>query len=107
VLEDVAHAVVLSPNSFSTLFKKVVGCSFRQSLARARIGVAQEMLARTDLPIKEIVFQVGFKDYNYFNRIFHLMTGMAPARFRHFNSDASAGTPRQGAAAQRKTGIAS
>lgn len=108
VLEDVAHAVFLSPNYFSTLFKKVAGCSFRQYLARARIAVAQEMLARTDLPIKEIVFRVGFKDYNYFNRIFHLIAGMAPARFRHFNRDAaSPAVFRHGALSRRKAGMAS
>ena len=49
---------------------------------RRRIEAAQDLLARTDLPIKEVVFRTGFKDYNYFNRTFRRLAGMAPAAYR-------------------------
>ena len=43
---------------------------------------AQRLLAETNIPIKEVVFKTGFKDYNYFNRSFRIMSGVAPASFR-------------------------
>ena len=82
MLEDVARAVFLSPNYFSSLFKKVAGCSFRSYLVGRRIQAARELLADTRLPIKEVVFQAGFRDYNYFNRTFRGLEGIPPARFR-------------------------
>jgi AraC-like DNA-binding protein/ligand-binding sensor protein len=81
-LDDVARAVFLSPNYFSSLFKKVAGRSFKSYLVRQRMEAAQRLLAETNIPIKEVVFKTGFKDYNYFNRSFRIMSGVAPASFR-------------------------
>ncbi|UCF99933.1 MAG: PocR ligand-binding domain-containing protein [Spirochaetaceae bacterium] len=81
-LEDVARAVYLSPNYFSSLFKRVSGCTFRSYLVRKRMEAAKTLLTTSSLPIKEIVFRTGFKDYNYFNRTFTAMEGITPARFR-------------------------
>ena len=100
MLEDVARAVYLSPNYFSSLFKRVAGCSFRHYLACKRIEAAQDLLARTDRPIKEVVFRTGFKDYNYFNRTFRRLAGMAPAAYRSRYrpaEEAPAGEPAHGA----------
>ncbi len=82
VLEDVARAVFLSPNYLSSLFRKTVGCTFRAFLVRERIRTAKALLVSTDMPIKEIVEQTGFKDYNYFNRTFRAFTGIPPAKYR-------------------------
>jgi len=81
-LEDVARAVFLSPNYFSSLFKRVTGASFRSSLVERRFQAAREMLAAATLPIKEVVARAGFRDYNYFNRTFRAMEGVPPAEFR-------------------------
>jgi AraC-like DNA-binding protein/ligand-binding sensor protein len=86
-LEDVARAVYLSPNYFSSLFKRVSGCTFRSYLVRKRIEAAKILLRSSDLPIKEIVFRSGFKDYNYFNRTFTGIEGITPARFRSAHGD--------------------
>ena len=81
-LEDVARAVYLSPNYFSSLFKRVTGSSFRSYLIRKRVEAARALLEESELPIKEIVALTGFKDYNYFNRTFGSATGLTPARYR-------------------------
>ncbi|MBW1703181.1 MAG: helix-turn-helix transcriptional regulator, partial [Deltaproteobacteria bacterium] len=75
-MEDVARAVYLSPNYFSSLFKRVSGCTFRNYLVKKRIGAAKTFLVESGLPIKEIVRRTGFKDYNYFNRTFTAMEGI-------------------------------
>lgn len=81
-LEDVAKAVFLSPNYFSSLFKKVTGASFKSSLVERRMQAARQMLQEGALPIKEVVARAGFRDYNYFNRTFRAMEGVPPAEFR-------------------------
>jgi AraC-like DNA-binding protein/ligand-binding sensor protein len=90
LLEDVARAVFLSPNYFSTLFRRTVGCTFRAYLVRQRIRAARSLLLETDVPIKEIVDRTGFKDYNYFNRTFRSLLGVPPARYRMNGRDSRA-----------------
>jgi len=81
-LNDVADAVYLSPNYFSTIFKEITGYNFCVYLSKTRIKKAKKLLLETELPIKEIVFKTGFEDYNYFNRIFKQTEGIPPAKFR-------------------------
>ena len=84
-LDDVATAVFLSPNYFSSLFKKITGYTFSNYLMKLRVQAARDLLQQTSIPIKEIVYQVGFEDYNYFNRTFKKLQGIPPARFRQVN----------------------
>ena len=79
---DVARAVYLSPNYFSTIFKEMTGEGFSDCLNDIRIQQGKRMLQETDLPIKIIVSRVGFKDYNYFNRTFRRIVGIPPAEYR-------------------------
>ncbi|MCK5094422.1 MAG: helix-turn-helix transcriptional regulator, partial [Spirochaetes bacterium] len=88
-LSDVANAVYLSPNYFSTIFKELSGYAFSHYLMKTRVSVAKKMLSKTKIPIKEIVFKVGFDDYNYFNRQFKKLEGMPPAKFRKLNQENS------------------
>jgi len=81
-LSDVASAVYLSPNYFSTIFKELSGYTFSNYLMKVRMQVAKKLLLKSDLPIKSIVFKVGFDDYNYFNRQFKRIEGIPPAKFR-------------------------
>lgn len=101
-LEDVARAVFLSPNYFSSLFKKVTGTSFKSSLTARRMQAARELLAGTVLPIKEIVARSGFRDYNYFNRTFRAVQGEPPAAFRARAGGDGKRPAREGGSGARK-----
>lgn len=81
-LDDVAAAIYLSPNYFSSFFKKITGYTFSNYLIKKRIESAKKLLGTTDIPIKQIVYHVGFEDYNYFNRTFRKIEGVPPAQFR-------------------------
>jgi transcriptional regulator GlxA family with amidase domain len=43
---------------------------------------AQELLATTERPIGHIAELVGFRDANYFRRVFRQRTGKSPRGFR-------------------------
>lgn len=81
-LEEVAEAVYLSPNYFSSIFKEVTQTTFSNYINEIRIEKAKKLLIETDMPIKEIVPLVGFEEYNYFNRVFKQIAGLPPGSFR-------------------------
>ena len=81
-LENVAGAIYLSPNYFSTIFKEITNTTFTNYLNEVRINEGKRLLKETDMPIKGIVPQVGFSDYNYFNKVFKKIAGLPPATFR-------------------------
>jgi two-component system, response regulator YesN len=81
-LEEVAGKVGLSPYYFSKLFKEEEGTTFIEWLTTFRIEEAKKRLNETKLSLKEICYEVGYHDPNYFSRVFKKMTGMAPTDYR-------------------------
>jgi two-component system, response regulator YesN len=81
-LENVAEAVGRSTSYYSHLLRKKQGMSFRQFLANKRIIEAKQLLTSTQLSVKEIASQVGFRNPSYFTRLFKEITTMAPREYR-------------------------
>ncbi len=81
-LDEVSKEVNVSPYYFSKLFKEEAGENFIEYLTNIRMEKAKEMLRDEDLSIKEIGYQVGYTDPNYFSRIFKKQTEMTPREFR-------------------------
>ncbi|MCM3268527.1 helix-turn-helix domain-containing protein [Paenibacillus elgii] len=81
-LEEVADYVHLNPHYFSKIFKQQVGETFIDFVTNLRIGRAKELMASTDLSLKEVCFEVGYKDPNYFSRVFKKVTGVTPTDYR-------------------------
>jgi len=82
-LEEAAAHVHLNPQYFSKLFKYEAGETFIDYVTRLRIGKAQEMIREGGLSLKEVCYQVGYKDPNYFSRVFRKVTGLSPTEYRH------------------------
>jgi len=81
-LEEISQYVSVSPYYFSKLFKQQTGENFIDFLTYVRIEKAKEMLRVTDLSMKVIAKKVGYKDPNYFSRVFKKVTQMKPSDFR-------------------------
>lgn len=80
--EDVASAVLLSPNYFSHVFKKARGESFTDCLNRLRVEEAKRLLARGGLKVYEVAERVGYSDYKHFGAVFKKLVGVPPNRYR-------------------------
>ncbi|ACT00017.1 response regulator [Paenibacillus sp. JDR-2] len=82
-LEETAEHVHLNPHYFSKVFKQQVGATFIDYLTGLRIEKAKQLISSADeLALKEVCFEVGYKDPNYFSRVFKRVTGLTPTEYR-------------------------
>ncbi|MGA9771560.1 MAG: AraC family transcriptional regulator [Blastocatellia bacterium] len=81
-ITEIADAVDLSPFHFARSFKQATGVSPHQYLIKSRIERAKSMLAKSELPIVEVGFRVGFKNQSHFTTLFRKMTHLTPKAYR-------------------------
>ncbi|MBL4952970.1 response regulator [Neobacillus sp. YIM B02564] len=82
-LEKTAEYVNLTPFYFSKIFKERMGVTFIDYLTELRINYAKEEMKSPEKSLKEICFDAGYKDPNYFCRVFKKITGDTPTEYRH------------------------
>lgn len=82
-VEETAQKFSLSPFYFSKLFKEYQKINFVDFITEIRIKKAIELFANESLNIKEIAYQVGYRDANYFSRVFKKNMGMSPKDYRN------------------------
>jgi len=86
-LEIVADHVGISPYYFSKLFKDRYGLTFIDYLTEIRIQKAKEEMLHSTKNLKEICYAIGYKDPNYFSRVFKKHTGLSPSEYRRITSN--------------------
>jgi AraC-like DNA-binding protein len=81
-LREIADYIGYTPEYLSTLFSSATGVSVHHYLMHVRIERAKELLRGSDLPIKEICWECGFKSIHHFSRAFKDDQGVPPAAWR-------------------------
>ncbi len=81
-LQSVAGKMGYSEVYFCKLFKNCFDKTFIMYLNDLRMAKAMELLRDISINIKEISEKVGYRDANYFTRIFKKKMGMTPSEFR-------------------------
>lgn len=81
-ITQVAQVVGLSPGYFSTLFREVMGVSFREHLNRVRVEESKQLLLSTDYSLADIAVTMGFPDQSYYCKVFKKLVGLTPGKFR-------------------------
>ena len=79
---DVAAHVRVSRTTLQNCVKEVLGRTIHQEIVRVQIARARELLGTASVPIKHVARACGFKNVQYFTRVFHQATGQTPARFQ-------------------------
>lgn len=76
----------MTPNYFSSLFKKEIGQSTVNYITNLRISKAKELLEKTDKSVVGIAELIGYNDSNYFFRVFKKNAGVTPQQYRIIKS---------------------
>ena len=72
----------LAGRTFKRRFTRATGLSPIAYVQRLRIEDAKRRLERTDAPIDEISWQVGYEEPAFFRRLFKRVTGLSPGTYR-------------------------
>jgi two-component system response regulator YesN len=81
-LEMISETVRLSPFYVSKMFKEQFGTNYIDFLTDCRMEKAKDLLADPQMSLKEITYNIGYNDPNYFSRVFKKMTGFSPTEYR-------------------------
>ena len=81
-LESIKKAASLNHSTLTELFKREFGVTPTGYLWNYRVEVAKKHLEFTNLPLKDIAAQCGFKTLPHFVRKFSELTGVTPSDFR-------------------------
>ena len=80
-LEKCAEITGVSYTYLSREFKRATGMRFVEYLNRQRLNKAKSLLIREDIPVKKVAELSGFRNYNYFFKVFKELEGITPSEF--------------------------
>ena len=81
-LQDVAGYLSYSDAYFCRIFKQCFDRSFLAYLTEYRVEKAKELLEDFSVNIKDISYKVGYRDSNYFAKVFKRIVGSTPTEYR-------------------------
>ena len=80
-LEDCAGIANIGYTVLSREFRDETGMRFVEYLNLQRVNKAKSLLIRGSISMKEVVKKSGFRNYNYFFKVFKDITGETPSDF--------------------------
>jgi transcriptional regulator GlxA family with amidase domain len=81
-VEQMIKRSKLAERTFKRRFSAATGLTPIDYVQRLRVEDAKRRLERTDAPVDEIGWRVGYEDAAFFRRLFKRTTGMAPGAYR-------------------------
>ena len=81
-VEEMIKRSRLAERTFKRRFVAATGITPIDYVQRLRVEDAKRRLERTDAPVEDISWRVGYEDAAFFRRLFRRTTGMAPGAYR-------------------------
>ena len=81
-IQKIADSLLVSTSWLSICFKKEIGCTINEFIKNFRIQKAKELLMLGEYKIYEIASLVGFRNSQYFSRVFVQETKQIPQKYR-------------------------
>lgn len=82
-LESVADRCGVNPAYLSSRFREATGTNFMHFLTNLRLDHACRLLNDRNLTVKEISYMTGYRDPNYFSRLFRARLKLSPSEYRN------------------------
>jgi len=95
-LSDAADAAQVSSAYLSRLFTEHLQTTFIDYLTELRVEKAERLIRTTRMSIKEVAFAVGYRDPNYFGKIFRKATGLPPTVYAAENRGSASPDEKEG-----------
>lgn len=81
-VEELSDVACVTKPYLIRLFKREFGTSPVQYINNKKVERAQLLLYTTDMPVKEVAYELGISDHSYFIRMFRKVTGITPQEYR-------------------------
>jgi transcriptional regulator GlxA family with amidase domain len=81
-IKQIGDSLGVSRSTLERLFLKNFGCTPSHEVSRVRMARAEELLANTELSIKNIAHMVGYRRISNFGDFFRRHAGVSPLRYR-------------------------
>lgn len=81
-LSALASELSVSPNHLGKVFRNATGIAFSDYITGLRLNRACHLLSKTDLPVKVVALDSGFRSVEYFHTVFRAHLGRTPAEYR-------------------------
>ncbi len=80
--QNIAEEVHISSSHLYHLFKEKTGFALMEYIKLRRIEKAKSLLRNSDLTISQISVKCGYDNFSHFSRVFHLLEGVSPNKYR-------------------------
>lgn len=80
-VKDLAKIANLNETYFTHVFNKCMGITPMQYVINKKINYAMTLLNNGSHRVRDVAYQLGFKDEFYFSRLFKKKTGVSPSQF--------------------------
>ena len=81
-IKDMSNLIFRSPSQTIRIFKNEYYVTPYEYLLSKKLEIAKLMLINTNMPIKEIAFNLKFADEHYFSNFFKSKMNLSPLNFR-------------------------
>jgi len=84
-LVDAARFVGKSPAYLTTIVRRLTGRTVLEWITERRMAEARSLLLQTNEPLTSICSHIGYRDANFFIRLFHRIYDVTPGEWRRAN----------------------
>jgi LacI family transcriptional regulator len=83
---QVVSAVAISRSGLETRFSSALGYSIHTAIGHTKLERVRRLVSETDLPLKQIAAETGFKSVQHMTTLFVRTFGQTPGRYRRLST---------------------
>jgi LacI family transcriptional regulator len=81
-VQDIVNAVAVSRSGLEAKIKKALGYTAHTAIRKAQLEQARRLVSETNLPLKEVAANVGFRSIQHMTTLFGKVFHQPPAKYR-------------------------
>lgn len=81
-LQSVADFFKISPGYLTKMIKKQTGMSYKQLIQDLKLTCAENLLAKTQMPVGMVCYESGYENQSHFYKLFYQKYGCTPNEYR-------------------------